>query len=235
VDGTRKLVHLAEAYDVERLVLISSDKAVNPINIMGATKRVAELIVLSAARRTGRPYVSVRFGNVLDSRGSVVPTFREQIARGGPITVAHPDVSRYFMTIPEAVQLVLQAAALGARHSPGEVFVLDMGEPIKIVDLARDLIELSGREAGRGIEIVFTGLRAGDKLSEELFGAGEVHRQTRHDKIFVVHTSEAQTLKMIDEAAQFGAALDGLTRAAERGDSNEVRRLLGRLAPTYAP
>src|SRR5690606_28108074 len=132
-------------------VMISTDKAVNPTSVMGVTKRIAELLVHQTARETGRPYVTVRFGNVLGSRGSVVLTFRKQIASGGPVTVTHPDIERFFMTIPEAVQLVLQAAVLGKG---GEVFILDMGEPVKIVDLARDLIELSGLRVGQDVEIV---------------------------------------------------------------------------------
>jgi FlaA1/EpsC-like NDP-sugar epimerase len=180
--GTRNLVELARQNGVGRFVLISSDKAVNPVSVMGMTKRLAEMIVQDAAQQSGRSFVSVRFGNVLGSRGSVVPLFQNQIADGGPVTVTHADMERYFMTIPEAVQLVLQASVLGKK---GEVFVLDMGEPIKIMDLARDLIELSGYQVGRDIDIAITGLRAGEKLREELFSDDEALAPTEHEKILV--------------------------------------------------
>ena len=168
--GTHNVLDAALAVNVEHFVMISTDKAVNPTSIMGASKRSAELLVHQAAQRSGKPYVAVRFGNVLGSRGSVVLTFKQQIAAGGPVTVTHPEMVRFFMTIPEAVQLVLQAAVLGTG---GEVFVLDMGEPVKIVDLARDLIELSGLQEGRDIDIEFSGIRPGEKLYEELFIPGE--------------------------------------------------------------
>src|SRR5204863_3891385 len=177
------------------------------------SKRVAELLVHQAAKRSGKPYVAVRFGNVLGSRGSVVLTFRQQIASGGPVTVTHPDMVRYFMTIPEAVQLVLQAAPLGHE---GEVFMLDMGEPVKIVDLARDLIELSGLEVGRDIDIVFRGVRPGEKLYEELFIAGEHYERTRHDKIFLASGASGSVPIFLDEAVQT------LTMAAERNDRNAI-------------
>jgi FlaA1/EpsC-like NDP-sugar epimerase len=180
--GTRNLINLSVQYQVERFVLISTDKAVNPVNVLGRTKRVAELIVREAALVSGLPFVSVRFGNVLGSRGSVVPLFGKQISEGGPVTVTHPEMRRFFMTIPEAVQLVLQAATLGKT---GEVFVLDMGEPIKIVDLARDMIELSGYQVGRDIEVTYSGLRPGEKLYEELFLDDEIPERTQHNKIFV--------------------------------------------------
>lgn len=180
--GTQNVLRAAEQHHVERLVMISTDKAVNPSSIMGATKRLAELLVQATAHRTGRAYMAVRFGNVLGSRGSVIPVFQRQIAAGGPLTLTHPDMCRYFMTIPEAVQLVLQAAVLGRG---GEVFLLDMGEPVRILDLAAGLIKLSGLEPGRDIEIVHSGIRPGEKLSEELFLAGEDYRRTDHEKIFV--------------------------------------------------
>jgi len=219
--GTRTLLRAAADLGVERFVSISSDKAVCPTNVMGATKRAVELLVLQVAKATGRPYVAVRFGNVLGSRGSVVETFRAQIASGGPVTVTDPEMTRYFMTIPEAVQLVLQAAALG--HG-GEVYVLDMGEPMKIVDLARDMIELSGLEAGRDVEITFTGLRPGEKLYEELLLPGERHRATRHAKIQVVTNAYGflpENLdRLVDEIA--GLAAEGRPRALHE----QLRRIV---------
>jgi FlaA1/EpsC-like NDP-sugar epimerase len=182
--GTQSVLRAAEQYGVERFILISTDKAVNPTSIMGATKRLAELLVVAAAQRSGRAYMAVRFGNVLGSRGSVIPVFQRQIAAGGPLTVTHPDMCRYFMTIPEAAQLVLQASALGQG---GETFVLDMGEPVRILDLVTDLIKLSGLEPGRDIKIVYTGIRPGEKLSEELFLEREVCRRTECPKIFVAN------------------------------------------------
>lgn len=180
--GTCNMLEATEQFKAERFVLVSSDKAVNPVNIMGVTKRIAELMVQDVARRTGLNFVTVRFGNVLGSRGSVVPMFKRQIAAGGPVTVTHPEMERYFMTIPEAVYLVLLAAALG---SGGELFVLDMGEPVRILDLARDLITLSGLRPGQDIEIKFTGIRPGEKLQERLFQDGEDYETTQHDKVFV--------------------------------------------------
>ncbi|MGB4804106.1 MAG: nucleoside-diphosphate sugar epimerase/dehydratase, partial [Anaerolineae bacterium] len=180
--GTRNVLAAAQAVGVERFVMISTDKAVNPTSIMGASKRVAELQVREAAAVSGRPYVAVRFGNVLGSRGSVVLTFKQQIAAGGPVTITDPEMTRFFMTIPEAVQLVLQASVLG---NGGEVFMLDMGEPVRILDLARDLIELSGLREGRDIDIVVTGMRPGEKLYEELFVPGETYQPTAHEKIMI--------------------------------------------------
>jgi FlaA1/EpsC-like NDP-sugar epimerase len=226
VGGTRNLLEAAMAYDIERFVMISTDKAVNPTSIMGASKRVAELLVNDAAQRTGRPYVAVRFGNVLGSRGSVVLTFKKQIAAGGPLTVTHPEMKRYFMTIPEAAQLVLQAAALGQG---GEVFVLDMGEPVKIADLARDLIELSGLEVGRDIEIVFTGLRPGEKLFEELFISGEIYARTAHQKIFVANGGAA--MRAANGERQITEGVDALIEAAQRGNEKALRGLLKGLIP----
>ncbi len=252
--GTRCLVETSIAAGVAHLVLISTDKAVNPSSVMGATKRLAELIVQQAALQTGRSFVVVRFGNVLGSRGSVVPFFQKQIASGGPVTVTHPEVRRYFMTIPEAVQLVLQAAALGRG---GEIFVLDMGQPVRIADLARDLIRLSGLEPDRDIQIQFTGLRPGEKLYEEMFSPCEEHTRTEHEKIFVclngVAPGQSPDQPVEDPAEGFGAesfraqsfraagpepqawsaSLDALIGAAARGDADAARRRLQELVPEY--
>jgi FlaA1/EpsC-like NDP-sugar epimerase len=226
--GTAQLLRLAELLQVRRFVFISTDKAVNPSSVMGATKRVAELLIQESAQRSGQSYVSVRFGNVLGSRGSVVPLFRQQIARGGPITITHPDVRRYFMTIPEAVQLVLQASALGRG---GEVFVLEMGDLIRIADLAKDLIELSGLEVGRDIEIVYTGLRPGEKLFEEIRLAGEEYMPTCHDKIFVSRNG----LKTVPGPVDLSEQVDELIALAQMGDEAQIRTKLAALVPEYVP
>ncbi|HPC06575.1 MAG TPA: nucleoside-diphosphate sugar epimerase/dehydratase, partial [Anaerolineaceae bacterium] len=179
--GTKNVVNAAIESGVDQLVMISTDKAIRPVNVMGATKRLAELLVLDAANRTGKEFSVVRFGNVLGSRGSVVPLFKRQIARGGPITVTHPDMKRYFMTIPEAVYLVLQAASL---CQSGETFVLNMGQQVRIMDLAEDLIRLSGLQPGKDIEIVFSGIRPGEKLSEDLWDDGHPFISTDHPDIY---------------------------------------------------
>lgn len=226
VIGTKNLLELALEYDVKHFVMISTDKAVNPTNVMGASKRVAEMLVLQAARKSGKHYVTVRFGNVLGSRGSVVPTFKKQIATGGPITVTHPDICRYFMTIPEAVQLVLQAAVLGRS---GEVLMLNMGEPVKIVDLAKELIRLSGYEVNKDIDIVFTGLRPGEKLFEELFIKGEEYEPTQHEKLFFVKNAS----RIIPENMDF--AVEALCIAAAKNEINSILFLLEQLVSGYKP
>lgn len=224
--GTQNLLNASLAAGVDHFVMISTDKAVNPTSIMGASKRTAELLVHQAAKKSGKPYVAVRFGNVLGSRGSVVLTFKRQIANGGPVTVTHPDIKRYFMTIPEAVQLVLQAAALG---SGGEVFVLDMGDPIRIVDLARDLIKLSGFEVGRDIQIEYVGLRPGDKLFEELFIPGEEYKRTAHQKIFIASNASRFVTKDLD------SGIDALLASANRNDPQAVIVGLQNLVPEFEP
>ena len=190
---TAQLADLALEHGVGSFVMISTDKAVNPTNVMGACKRVAELYVQSLQADTGCDFVTVRFGNVLDSAGSVVPIFREQIARGGPVTVTDPEMVRYFMTIPEASRLVIQAGAIGEG---GEIFVLDMGNPVRIVDLAEDMIRLSGLEVGRDIEVQFIGRRPGEKLYEELYSDGERHKATEHPKILVADCERLSRLEI---------------------------------------
>ena len=226
VFGTRTLLEVSEAYSVKRFVLVSSDKAVNPTTVMGVTKRIAELLTRAAAERSQRPFVVVRFGNVLGSRGSVVPLFQQQIAQGGPITVTHPDMRRYFMTIPEAAHLILQAGALG---SGGEIFVLDMGEPISIAELANDLIRLSGLEPGRDIEVCFTEPRAGEKLDEALFRADEEIRATENAKILVAHGSNG----LDDES--LSAQLAALWELARTGDSPSLTEQMQQIIPEYEP
>jgi FlaA1/EpsC-like NDP-sugar epimerase len=252
--GTKSLIEVSEESDVERFVLVSSDKAVNPTSAMGVTKRVAELLVETAAVQNhekrsisdGPIFLAVRFGNVLGSRGSVVEIFREQIARGGPVTVTHPDMRRFFMTCPEAVQLVLQAAAIGQG---GDIFVLDMGEPVRIVDLATDLIELSGLRVGRDIDIEFIGPLPGEKLIEELFAKGERYARTAHEKCFVVRngsvnkdaasSSQAGVASGSDRKLmnlrEFEEQVDGLIQAAVEGETEKVRRLLQDIVPEYRP
>ena len=221
--GTKNVAELSAEFGAEHLVLISTDKAVRPTNIMGATKRVAEQIVQEIAETHERKFVAVRFGNVLGSRGSVVPTFLRQIQSGGPVTVTHPEMRRYFMTIPEAVQLVLQAGAIGRG---GEVFVLDMGEPVKVLDLATDLIRLSGLEVGTDIEIRFTGARPGEKLYEELFFDSESAMPTRHPKVL---RAKNGTLPI-----GLGGAVDRLVERSRGGRSDdEIRELLVRLVPDF--
>ena len=224
VFGTYTLAGVALAHKVERFVNISTDKAVNPTSVMGASKRLAEMICTTFNRLNGTRYVSVRFGNVLGSRGSVVPTFLDQIRQGGPLTVTHPDMQRYFMTIPESVNLVFQAAAMGEG---GEVFVLDMGEPVRILKLAEDLVRLNGMEPYDDIPIVITGLRPGEKLFEELLTAEEGTTSTSHAKVFVARNNSKF------EAAELEAVLAAMRAATVEGDE-AVRAFLREHVPFYA-
>jgi FlaA1/EpsC-like NDP-sugar epimerase len=222
--GTHNMVSLCAEHDVEHFVLISTDKAVRPTSVMGATKRIAEHIVHEYAKQRKSGYVAVRFGNVLGSRGSVVPTFLRQISDGGPVTITHPEMTRYFMTIPEAVQLVLQAAAIG---TDGEVFVLDMGEPVRVFDLATDLIRLSGLEPDVDIEVKFTGTRPGEKLYEELFFKDADVAPTIHPKILRARDAEATQHSLTD--------IETLIQAArENHSASKIRRMILKLVPEYA-
>lgn len=222
VFGTHLLGELAGQNGVEVFVMISTDKAVRPSSIMGASKRVAELVVQSLDREFDTKYVAVRFGNVIGSAGSVIPIFRQQILKGGPVTVTHPDMVRYFMTIPEAAQLVLQAGAMGEG---GEIFILDMGEPVKILDLAEDTILLSGLKPYEDIEIVFTGIRPGEKLFEELQTTEEAVTKTRHPKIYIGKIQEYQTTKVKE-------GLETLKQwVNENGNAVELKTYLSELLP----
>jgi FlaA1/EpsC-like NDP-sugar epimerase len=225
VIGTRNVVEAALNSEVDRLVMISTDKAIRPSSVMGATKRMAEMLVLDAAHRSGRPYSAVRFGNVLGSRGSVIPLFKSQIANGGPITITHPDMERYFMTIPEAVHLVLQAAAMG--HG-GEIFVLRMGEQVKIIQLADDLIRLSGLEPEKDIEIVFTGIRPGEKLSEELWDQWAQFEPTSHGDIVQLVNEDLLSGQLL------GQTINELAFLADEGEVDAIIRVLDETIPGAA-
>lgn len=223
VMGTRNVVEMADKYQTETFILISTDKAVNPSSVMGATKRIAELIIKDINRTSSTRFAAVRFGNVLGSRGSVIPTFMKQIARGGPVTVTHPDMTRFFMTIPEAVELVIEAGALAEG---GETFVLDMGNPVKIADLARDLIKLSGYEPDRDIKISYSGIRPGEKLYEELFLGREEMAATRHERIFI------STKELDDNYAGINQTIIPLVKNVLH-DRNQVLNLIKSIVPEY--
>jgi len=224
--GTQNIVKVSSTVGVEKFILISTDKAVNPTSIMGVSKRIAELVVLNEVKMTGLSFSAVRFGNVLGSRGSVVKTFERQIANRGPIKVTHKDIQRYFMTIPEAVQLVLQASIL---NSGGEIFVLDMGEPVKIFELAKDMIHFSGLKYKEDIDIVITGLRPGEKLFEELFLNSEKYRKTKHTMIYT-STDAGQRIH-----PQFEMLLQELIKRAKENNSrmSDNLDLIKELVPEY--
>lgn len=222
--GTWKIVQAADRYHVKRFVMISTDKAVNPTNIMGASKRICEMIIQTYNRRSETEYVAVRFGNVLGSNGSVIPLFKKQIERGGPVTVTDPNIVRYFMTIPEAVSLVLQA---GAYAKGGEIFVLDMGEPVRILDLARNLILLSGHKPDEDIPIVFTGLRPGEKLYEEMLMEEEGLQDTENKLIHIgkpIEMDEEQFLQQLNELKEYVVT-----------EPQDIREWVKRIVPTYHP
>jgi len=225
VVGTLNVIRAAASASVERFVLVSTDKAVRPSSVMGATKRIGELLALGANGREGRRSMIVRFGNVAGSQGSVIPLFKKQIELGGPVTVTHPDVMRYFMTIAEAAQLILQAAGMGRG---GEIFLLEMGTPIRLVDLARDLIRLSGFEPAEDIEIQFTGLRPGEKLVEQLARDTEHVEPTAHDKILVIQAESCDGQWLLGE-------VERLVAAGRRQEPAAVRAALQRIVPDYAP
>lgn len=222
VFGTYKTARAADKYGVKRFVLISTDKAVNPTNIMGASKRICEMIIQTFSRYSATEYVAVRFGNVLGSNGSVIPLFKKQIAEGGPVTVTHPDIIRYFMTIPEAVSLVLEA---GANAKGGEIFVLDMGEPVKIADLAKNLIRLSGYKLGEDIEIKYTGLRPGEKLYEELLTKEEGLKKTANALIFVGKPLEFDEVHFLSKLKELEEKVNS--------ESYEIKELVADIVPTY--
>jgi FlaA1/EpsC-like NDP-sugar epimerase len=220
--GTYKTALAAEKYGAEKFVLISTDKAVNPTNVMGASKRICEMIIQMMDKRSKTSFVAVRFGNVLGSNGSVIPLFKQQIAEGGPVTVTDPEIIRYFMTIPEAVSLVLQA---GAYARGGEIFVLDMGEPMKILDLATNLIKLSGYKVGEDIEIKFTGLRPGEKMYEERLMAEEGMQRTANKMISIGRPIEF-------DAETFERQLEKLIADAKKEDK-DIRRDIKEIVETY--
>ena len=225
VFGTYNLVNCSDEYNVKRFILISTDKAVNPTNIMGATKRLCEMIIQAKDKKSDTEYVAVRFGNVLGSNGSVVPLFKKQMAHGGPLTVTHKEITRFFMTIPEAVALVLQAITYAEG---GEIFVLDMGEPVKIYDLAKSLIELSGYTLGEDMEIEITGMRPGEKLYEELLMDEENLEGTKHEKIFITEPMDLTMDDVEDKLDMFREILNN-----ENTSKEEIKETMKKCVPTY--
>ncbi len=223
--ATRNLIYAAEHYGVESFVMISTDKAVNPTSVMGASKRIAEMVIQSKAKDSKTKFIAVRFGNVIGSSGSVVPIFKQQIERGGPLTVTHPDVKRFFMTASEAAQLVLQAGAIGKG---GEIFILDMGEQMRILDLARNLVTLSGLDPDKDIEIRFTGLRAGEKLYEETLLDIEHDKATKHDKIYMTQAADFPRRELHKD-------IKDLERLANVMDEKGIIKKIKKLIPAYTP
>jgi FlaA1/EpsC-like NDP-sugar epimerase len=223
--GSKNLALLSSKYGVNRFVMISTDKAVNPTNVMGASKRTAELFVQALQNREGNStkFITTRFGNVLGSNGSVIPHFKKQIEKGGPITITHPDIVRYFMTIPEACELVLQAGTMG--HG-GEIFVFDMGEPVKILDLAKRMIKLSGFEPDTDIKIIYTGLRPGEKLYEELLTDGARTLPTHHEKIMISRDADLPY-------HEIDSLTNTIVKAALRRDKVDVVRNLKAIVPEF--
>ena len=229
--GSRTIMDISIQSGVERFVLVSTDKAVRPTNVMGASKRIAELILQSRQGGTTR-FMAVRFGNVVGSSGSVIPLFRRQIEQGGPVTVTHPEVNRFFMTIPEASQLILQAGAMGEG---GEVFILRMGTPVKIADMARDLIRLSGREPDVDVKIIFTGLRPGEKLHEELITQGEDILPTNHEQLMVLRDGSTNGHPDPSQIKKWLSDMDQLVEAAARHDAKTIKVVLQKMVPEYLP
>ena len=227
IGGTLNIVELSDKYSVDKFVLVSTDKAVNPVNVMGATKRASEKLIQSYNATSKTTFMAVRFGNVLGSSGSAIPTFQKQINEGGPVTVTHPEMTRYFMSIQEASQLILQCGALGRD---GEIFLLEMGKPIRIVQMVQDLIRLSGFEPDIDMPIVFTGLRPGEKLYEELQLLNEQKVSTSHRKIMILQDRQPHIPWTI-----FKASMDKVLFAAQKLNSEEIQLLLAQIIPTYSP
>jgi FlaA1/EpsC-like NDP-sugar epimerase len=227
--GTLHLVQLANQYNVEKFVLVSTDKAVHPVNIMGATKRLAEKVIQSVDMRESKTeFTAVRFGNVIGSSGSVIPIFRKQIDRGGPVTITHPEMSRYFMSITEASQLILQAGSMNGES--GQIYLLDMGKPVRIKDMANDLIRLSGLEPEKDIPIIYTGLRPGEKLYEELVSKEEKAQSTDHKKIMVLNNG---TNNMPWDVMK--REIQSLIDISLKFDTDQIKRKLQQMIPDYTP
>ena len=223
--GTWNLINCADEYKVKRFIQISTDKAVNPTNIMGATKRMCEMMIQAKNKQSDTEYAAVRFGNVLGSNGSVIPLFKKQISEGGPVTLTHKDITRYFMTIPEAVSLVIQAMTFAEG---GEIFVLDMGKPVKIYDLAKSLIKLSGYEVGKDIKIEITGLRPGEKLYEELLMDSENLIKTSNNKIFIEESSDIA----VEDIQEKFSKLDEMINNKNK-DKGIIKKVIKEIVPTY--